>query len=289
MAASAQSLGTVPVSTVQVNKAVMAGESSWDNSLRNLLGMWSGPEAFSSLSPLSSFSTPSSQMVNAALLAVLGPIMSLSDDEGDYLMNTNLNTQSRILALLSLSVKRVLPCFRGGMPKGSWRCALMYFHKGHLLSLWRPSVTMLATKSRCAVHTFFWHWILYALYASLCLVLPVRLAKHHVPAFGVMFKFLWYPLEVLVPWGHLTRDMFVDNRTDMVLDVCPAIFYRSVCVFWYEVFDKIFLFTSHVVPVGLGVLVYFPRFALHVERPDVAIADDGVMVRYQGYGAHWLH
>ena len=64
--------------------------------MSTLLGMLTGSEAFSGFSPLSSFSTPSGRMVKGAILAVLRPFMSGSDEEGDSLVNTDLNSQSRI-------------------------------------------------------------------------------------------------------------------------------------------------------------------------------------------------
>ena len=70
--------------------------------------MLSGPDAFSGLGPMSNFSTPCGWMVKGAILTVI----SGSNEVWDSLENTDLNSPSRILALVSQSVKRVLPCSR---------------------------------------------------------------------------------------------------------------------------------------------------------------------------------
>ena len=44
---------------------------------------------------------------------------------------------------------------------------------------------------------------------------------------------------------------------------------------------------SHVGPVGLRILIYFPGFVLGVDRPGVTVTDDGMMAGFPGYCGHW--
>ena len=119
------------------------------------------------------------------------------------------------------------------------------------MSLWKPSVTMLVTKSWSAVQIFFWHLILYALHASLFSAMLDCLALLYILSlrFELYFRSCdihgrCCRLEVIVK-----RDMFVNDSTDMFLDFGPVVFCGLVHGCWYKAFYKISAFKA--VPLQL--------------------------------------
>ena len=179
--ASLHSLGTVPRCKVWVNSAVRAGASSHASSLRTRPAIPSGPEDLLGLSLDSSFCTPGLWISRGGIVPLtnlLGPNQGM--EEVSSLLNTDLNSPSKMAAFDFASVYKLPRCLRGGIPTDSWRWAFINFQKGfvspspilpHIWSRTKDDLALLMSLAVCL-------WNL--LYSAILPGLPFRLARLYI-------------------------------------------------------------------------------------------------------------
>ena len=158
MLAFNQSLGSSPVLIDFWYIIENPGASCFEHSLRILLGIPSGPEAFDGFSCRSSFSTPSCFILRNGIecfmcFVVFGSVLSLS------LVNTDLNCCISISAFPLLSLTNWPLFFRGDTPMLSYFLVFMYFQKSFGLLFSSPSIMVLLMYSHsafraCLLHSF---------------------------------------------------------------------------------------------------------------------------------------